>query len=147
MFDLKKFLLDNKTIELQQTAANWKQAIKLGVRPLVNKGFVNESYYQAIIDSYNTYGPYFVISPGLAIAHARPDSGVTQNCLSLLTLRAPVCFHCDNDPVTTIFTIAAVDNKTMNKKIMLPLFDILSDKKRLNRLTEAKNYTELSAIL
>lgn len=37
---------------------------------------VEPRYYRAILDGVAQHGPYFVIAPGLAMPHGRPEEGV-----------------------------------------------------------------------
>jgi PTS system ascorbate-specific IIA component len=56
------------------------------------------------------HGPYIVLAPGLALAHARPEDGVLRVCLAVVTLAEPVAFgHPDNDPVDVVFAFGSPD--------------------------------------
>ncbi len=50
--------------------------MKIGVDLLVAADVVEPRYYQAILDGVAQHGPYFVIAPGLAMPHGRPEEGV-----------------------------------------------------------------------
>lgn len=77
---------------------------------------VEPRYYQAILDGVEQFGPYFVIAPGLAMPHGRPEEGVKKTGFSLVTLKKPLEFnHEDNDPVDILITMAAVDANTHQK--------------------------------
>lgn len=53
------------------------------------------------------HGPYVVIAPGLALAHARPGPDVIKDGLSVVTLSTPVAFgHPHNDPVSVVLGLA-----------------------------------------
>ncbi|MDP2813387.1 MAG: PTS sugar transporter subunit IIA [Erysipelotrichaceae bacterium] len=105
-------LLNKDTIELSVVAENWKEAITRGGELLIRKGFIKKSYIDEMIDSVNQLGPYIVVMPGVAFAHAKPSESVLCNGLSLVRFETPVEFgNVKNDPVSVMFTIAAVDDK------------------------------------
>ena len=78
---LRDSLAENKSIRLQAEAETWQDAVKIGVDLLVAADVVEPRYYQAILDAVEQHGPYFVLAPGLAMPHGRPEEGV----------RKPVC--------------------------------------------------------
>lgn len=97
---LRDSLAENNSILLQAEASTWQEAVKLGVDLLVKADVVEPHYYQAILDGVAQFGPYFVIAPGLAMPHGRPEEGVKKTGFALVTLKKPLVFnHEDNDPV------------------------------------------------
>src|SRR5690606_5775284 len=53
------------------------------------------------------HGPYVVIAPGLALAHARPGPDVLADGLAVVTLGTGVSFgHPHNDPVRVVIGLA-----------------------------------------
>lgn len=60
---------------------------KIGVDLLVQADVVEPRYYQAILDGVERFGPYFVLCPGLAMPHGRPEEGVKKTGFSLVTLK------------------------------------------------------------
>ena len=110
---LRDSLADNNSILLQAEASTWQEAVKLSVDLLVKADVVEPRYYQAILDGVAQHGPYFVIAPGLAMPHGRPEEGVKKTGFALVTLKTPLVFnHEDNDPVDILITMAAVDANT-----------------------------------
>ncbi len=103
-----KDILDLDMIELAVEANDWQEAIRLAGEPLVKKDKVKAKYIENMIDVVKDLGPYIVIMPGVAFAHARPDESVNETCISLITLKTPVNFgSAANDPVSIIFAFAA----------------------------------------
>lgn len=104
---LTQFLNEN-TIAVRQRAADKDQAIRLAGDLLVKQGLVDPRYVDQMIQAVNEMGPYIVISPGIAFAHARPSELVREDCVSMITLAEPVTFgHKKNDPVSVLFVLAA----------------------------------------
>lgn len=85
---LRDSLAENKSIRLQAEANTWQEAVKIGVDLLVAADVVEPRYYQAILDGVEQFGPYFVIAPGLAMPHGRPEEGVKKTGFSLVTLKS-----------------------------------------------------------
>jgi PTS system ascorbate-specific IIA component len=55
-------------------------------------------------------GPYIVLAPGIALAHARPEDGAVALALCAVTLASPVAFgHPSNDPVDVVLAFASPD--------------------------------------
>ncbi len=68
-------------------------------------------YAERCIAMIDEHGPYVVLAPGIALAHARPEDGVVRLCLAVTTLADPVPFgHPDNDPVDLVFAFGSPDS-------------------------------------
>ena len=97
-------------------------------------GLDNEDYTQAMIDAVDEFGPYMVLAPGLALAHARPEDGVLDIGVSLVTLDPPVNFGSKaNDPVNLVIAFCAVD-KTGHTDMLARLAMFLEDERRREQL-------------
>lgn len=55
---LKESLIENNSILLNQRAADWKEAIKLGTDLLEKSGAIEPRYYTSIIENIEKMGPY-----------------------------------------------------------------------------------------
>ncbi len=71
---LKKWIYDT-TIILQDSVESWPQALELCAKPLLDLQVIAPEYVTAIIEQHHTLGPYYVLAPGLAMPHARPEEG------------------------------------------------------------------------
>ncbi|MDE1238906.1 PTS sugar transporter subunit IIA [Vibrio aestuarianus] len=103
---LKQSLIDNNSIQLQASASNWKEAIKIGTDMLIASGAIDPRYHDAIISSVEELGPYIVIAPNLALPHARPENGVIRTAFALVTLESPIYFDGEDEPVDVLITLA-----------------------------------------
>jgi mannitol/fructose-specific phosphotransferase system IIA component (Ntr-type) len=105
-------LLTERTIRFHQRAAGWREAVRLAGDLLVQQGSVTASYVEAMIRVVEEIGPYMVLAPGIAMAHARPEDGVLRACMSLVHLDSGVEFGSEaNDPVDLVFAFGAVDRE------------------------------------
>ena len=99
------------SIVLAVEAADWREAIRASGVGLVASGCATDEYTQAMIQAVEEMGPYIVIAPGLALAHARPGSSVLKTGMSLAVLTRPVAFgNAANDPVSVVFGLSALDH-------------------------------------
>ncbi|WP_159566718.1 PTS ascorbate transporter subunit IIA [Budvicia diplopodorum] len=132
---LRDSLVQNNSIRLQAEADDWQSAVKIGVDLLIDADVVEPRYYQAILDGVERFGPYFVIAPGLAMPHGRPEEGVKKNGFALVTLKKPLVFnHDDNDPVDILITLAAVDANTHNEVGIMQVVNLFEDEANFDRL-------------
>ncbi|QUH31498.1 BglG family transcription antiterminator [Vallitalea guaymasensis] len=103
-----KDVMNEEVIELGVSVDNWEEAIMKAGEPLVRQGNVEQAYIDNMIQAVKDLGPYIVIMPGVAFAHARPDENVKSTCMSMITLEEPVNFGSEqNDPVSIVFAFAA----------------------------------------
>jgi len=100
-------------IALQIMVADWRQAVRTGGELLLKAGICEPRYIDAMVQAVEEMGPYMVIAPGLALAHARPEDGVIRIGMSIITLATPVEFGSDeNDPVKLVISFGGVDKKS-----------------------------------
>jgi PTS system ascorbate-specific IIA component len=92
------------------SVAGWAAGVQAAGDLLVDLGVAGPEYVAACIASVRERGPYIVLAPGLALAHARPEEGATGVGVSVVRLGEPVVFgHPANDPVDLVFAFATVD--------------------------------------
>lgn len=78
--------ISDATITLQKGVETWPQALEICGRPLLESGVIAPEYVTAIVEQHHRLGPYYVLAPGLAMPHARPEEGAKGLGLSLLKL-------------------------------------------------------------
>ncbi len=108
-----KDLIFERNIAIKQAVENWEEAVYIVGKPLVENGDLNKSYLDAIIRVNKTHGPYSVVSPHIALLHAKSTDGVNNLCLGLLILKQGVNFGTPAfDPVNLLFIIGIPDSHT-----------------------------------
>lgn len=126
---------------------SWESAIKLSGRPLVEKKYIEESYLDAIISNIHEYGAYIDLGQGIAIPHARPETGVNQLGMTFLKLDKPICLLDDpSHAVDMVITLAAIDNNS-HLKALSQLTKILSNEEKLKALRKAETKQEVLIII
>lgn len=144
---LDEYLFSRKTMALQQEAADWKQAVRIGTDLLQNAGAIDERYYRGILANVEKNGPYFVIIPSVAMPHARPEDGVFETGFSLVTLKHPVSFgHAAHDPVDIILVIAAADKKALNETVIVEVMTLLDYEETVERLRNATTQEDVRSL-
>lgn len=144
---LTEHLLSAGTIRLQAEAADWKEAVRIGADLLAAAGLVEPRYGTAIVSMTEELGPWYVLAPGLAMPHARPEEGVIRDGFALVTLATPVVFGSDgNDPVDILITLAATSAKTMNEESIVQVATLFDDEERIERIRAARSRADLEAI-
>jgi len=99
--------LPASAVELGATADDWRSAVRLAGRALERSGAAQPAYADEMVRMIEEHGPYVVIAPGLALAHARPGPTVVADGLAVVTLATPVAFgHPHNDPVSVVLGLA-----------------------------------------
>lgn len=121
------------SIRVLAAALDREHAVELAGHLLVSSGRSTPDYTIQMIEVFDTHGPYFVIAPGIAIAHAKPSTAVLSTGLSLLTLAEPVVFgNVANDPVRLVIGMCAVDHDSH--------IEMLADLAALLGNTESVNF-------
>ncbi|MFF2029877.1 PTS sugar transporter subunit IIA [Arthrobacter sp. NPDC058192] len=135
------------SITTRAAAADWRAAIRLAGDGLVAGGVTTDDYTDEMIAAVEEHGPYIVIAPGIALAHARPAESVLKGGLSWVSLEAPVEFgHSSNDPVSLVIGLAALDH-TAHIEVLKAVAGVLSDKEARAELEAAATPDEVRAIL
>lgn len=139
--------LPESAILIGAVATDWRAAVHLAGDALVRSGVALPEYSDEMIRMIEEHGPYVVIAPGLALAHARPGSAVIANGLSVVTLATPVFFgHPHNDPVSVILglAIAAPDE---HLAAVAAIANIFNDSDAIEQLAAATSAQEVQRIM
>ncbi|MDE9621055.1 PTS sugar transporter subunit IIA [Citrobacter portucalensis] len=139
--------LPPENIQIVDSVCDWKQAITLAAQPLLEKEAITQAYIQAIFNSHQELGPYYVLAPGLAMPHARPEQGGIKNGLSILHIKQGISFDSqDNDPIYVVIMLCAISgNEHIN--MITALADIFSNDERLSALLKASSMEKIQAVI
>jgi PTS system ascorbate-specific IIA component len=138
--------LPDDGVQLGATAVDWRSAVVLAAAGLERTGAAAPEYADEMIRMIDEHGPYVVIAPGLALAHARPGPEVHTDGLSVVTLVTPVSFgHPHNDPVHVVIGLAA--GYATHLSVVAALANVFNDTDAVDRLVGAASADEVRAIL
>lgn len=139
--------LTEKKIQIVDSVSDWKQAITISAQPLLADESINENYVEAIFRSHEELGPYYVLAPGLAMPHARPEQGAKKNGLSLLHIKEGVSFDADeNDPIFVVIMLCAVSGDE-HIRMITALAEIFCDEACLDGLLKASTKEKINNII
>ncbi len=140
-------LLSPDAVALAVDVTDWQEALTVAGDLLTKTGVATEMYTSEMIDGVLEKGPYIVIAPGFAFAHARPSPAVHRTGMSWVRLATPVKFgHTSNDPVRLVVALAATD-ATAHTSAMAELAKVIGDPTRSAALDSAQTPAEVMSIL
>ncbi|MCH6163716.1 PTS sugar transporter subunit IIA [Streptomyces marispadix] len=140
-------LLPKDAVRLDASAGGWRAAVRLAGELMTNTGTTSDDYTAEMIRNVEENGPYLVIAPGFALAHARPSPAVRRSGMSWVRLAEPVEFgHESNDPVDLVVGLAAEDQGA-HREALAGLARLLADPGTERALREAASPDELLAVL
>jgi len=139
--------LPAEAIIVGATAADWREAVRLAGAALVRSGAARDGYSDEMIRMIDEHGPYVVIAPGLALAHARPGPDVLADGLAIVTLGTPVEFgHPHNDPVRVVLGLA-IKSADQHLAAVAGLANVFNDGAAIQELADAATIEEIQAIM
>lgn len=126
--------LNKSTINILENVKDWKDSINIVSKPLIENKIIEKRYVDAIFKTHEDLGPYYVLAPGIAMPHARPEQGSNGMGLSLLIVKNGVSFNSlENDPVYIIVMLAAKDSDS-HIELISSLSDLLDNEQDINVL-------------
>ncbi|MFT4124046.1 MAG: PTS sugar transporter subunit IIA [Microbacteriaceae bacterium] len=134
-------------IDVHAPAVDWRAAVRLAGAALGRSRAARPGYAEDMIRMVEDHGPYIVIAPGLALAHARPGPEVLAEGLAVVTLRRPVRFgHPYNDPVSVVVGLAVIDPRR-HLSAVAALASVLDDPDAVAALARAQTPEEIQRIV
>lgn len=138
--------ISEKAVCFDFACENKEDAIKKAVELLVESGNASSVYIDEVFASFEEYGSYIVMTPHIALPHAKPSQSVFKTGMSFLDLKTPIAFgHADNDPVSFVMAICA-ESKEAHLALLSKLASFLSTDNLLLKLNKVKSYEELCAV-
>lgn len=141
-------LLENNSILIAQNANNWEEAVKLGTDVLVKSGAIESRYYEEIVKTTKEIGPYYILMPGVAMPHSRPDAGVIKDCFGITILNKPIKFGEEEHEYAQILLTLAATSSDAHAEVAIPqIMELLDDEENVDRLIGAKSVEEVLSII
>ena len=140
-------LLSEDNVSFHYPAETWEDVIRHGGQLMVDAGFTEPTYTEAMIDVVRDMGPYIVLAPGLAMPHARPEMGVKQVGTALVTLEKPIDFGSpENDPVSVAVFLCA-PNKEEHIQLLTDIATLFEDEEFLDAAVNFESIEDVQAFL
>ncbi|EGQ9596684.1 PTS sugar transporter subunit IIA [Vibrio parahaemolyticus] len=140
-------LITSDVIRIHSDATDWKDAISKSCEALIENGAIEPSYVEAIYRSHEELGPYYVVGPGMAMPHARPEDGVNRLSLAITVIQNGVNFNSEeNDPVKMLVTLAATDSNSHVDAIS-KLAELFMNEGHVEAICNAQSKEDVLAII
>ena len=140
-------LLSEDNVSFHYPAETWEDVIRHGGQLMVDAGFIEPTYTEAMIDVVRDMGPYIVLAPGLAMPHARPEMGAKQVGTALVTLEKPIDFGSpENDPVSVAVFLCA-PNKEEHIQLLTDIATLFEDEEFLDTAVNFESIEDVQAFL
>jgi mannitol/fructose-specific phosphotransferase system IIA component (Ntr-type) len=134
------------SIALETEQLEFQAAVKKAVELLVLDGRATAGYIDEVLQSLQNLGPYFVVAPGIALAHAAPSESVLEVGFSLLHLSAGVISGSDNDPVRLLFAFCS-PNADAHIELLGTFAQTISSPGKINLLLNASAGSVIRSLL
>ena len=142
------YLIGEGMVRVKQPAVDWKAAVKTGIACLVHAGKATWDYYDAILRSTAKNGPYFLLMPGVALPHARPEDGALGTGFSLVTLKEPVNFGMpENDPISILLSFCSSDSASQVEESLAQAVTLFEDDRIVEQLMAAASLDQIEKVL
>ena len=140
-------LLSEDNVSFRYPAETWEDVIRHGGQLMVDAGFTDPTYTEAMIDVVRDMGPYIVLAPGLAMPHARPEMGAKQVGTALVTLEKPIDFGSpENGPVSVAVFLCA-PNKEEHIQLLTDIATLFEDEEFLDAAVNFESIEDVEAFL
>lgn len=140
-------LLTPERIAFSDAPMSWREAVTAVSKPLLAAGDITPGYVDAMIESIAAGGTYIDLGFGVALAHARPESGAVRTGLSMLRLKDPApLLDQPEHAVDLYFCLAAADAQA-HTGAMGSLARLLSDTESRAALRAARTAADVTALI
>ena len=140
-------LLSEDNVSFHYPAETWEDVIRHGGQLMVDAGFTEPTYTEAMIDVVRDMGPYIVLAPGFAMPHARPEMGAKQVGTALVTLEKPIDFGSpENDPVSVAVFLCA-PNKEEHIQLLTDIATLFEDEEFLDAAVNFESIEDVQSFL
>ncbi|OAJ93278.1 PTS sugar transporter subunit IIA [Vibrio bivalvicida] len=140
-------LITSDVIRVHAEASDWEDAVQKSCQALLDNGAVEPSYVEAIFRSHQELGPYYVVGPGMAMPHARPEDGVNRLSLAITVIQNGVNFDSEgNDPVKMLVTLAATDSDSHVGAIS-KLAELFMNEEHVEQICNAQSVDDVLAVI
>ncbi|MCL2400408.1 MAG: PTS sugar transporter subunit IIA [Defluviitaleaceae bacterium] len=139
-------IIREQALLIDDQKRTWEEAIRICGKLMVSLGSVEEGYIDAMVDVVNDMGPYIVIAPHIAFAHAAAGLHVIKNDLVLTVFKEPVIFNSNNDPVHLLFGICALAPES-HLELLKKLAKVIEPEKVYQELINCNSTAEIYRII
>lgn len=140
-----KDLLTADRIQFTDDSLDWRAAVRLASAPLIEDGSITQNYVRAMIDSIETTGPYIVLTPGVALPHARPFEGAKKLAMAMLCSKKRIYFN-EEKYANILVVLSSVDGHS-HINALVHLSNMFSEEEALEKFIQAQTVEEVVELL
>lgn len=142
MGEIKREIIRKEALQIDTQKRSWEEAVRICGELMLSLGSVEEGYISAMTDAIRELGPYIVIAPHIAFAHAASGKYVIKNDMVLVVFKEPVIFGSGNDPVHLMFGLCATEPES-HVELLQQLAEAIEDDERYDELVNSDSVDEL----
>lgn len=135
-------LLKKENVQICESAKDWRDAIRIAVRPLEEHGYVEPRYKEEVISNVESMGPYIVIADNIALPHARPEQGVLETQIGVTLFQNNIVFDGKDMPARLFITLAAKDSDS-HLDALMEISELLSDEEIVQKILQVTDIESL----
>lgn len=135
-------LLKQENVQICDKETSWEEAIRISVEPLEKGGYVTPEYKEQIIANVKELGPYIVLTPDIALPHARPEQGVLESQLAVTLFRNPVAFN-EDYPSTRLFIALAAKDGEKHLSALASITELFQDDEKIQSILSSEDEESL----
>lgn len=141
-------LLEADSFVLDLTVETWQEGCRASGKLLENKGAVSAGYTQEMINTTNEFGDYIVISPLVALFHAKSNIYVNFPAMSFIRLKNAVSFFNNKQAKEVKYLFAlCTTNKEIHQKGIRELGKLLDNNHFINSLDKITDFKSFEKII
>lgn len=140
-------LLPASHIQVDIQCNSWQEAVRKSAKKLLDLGYIEERYVDAMIRNIEENGPYIVLSKGFAFPHEGVDQGTRKLGMNLIRLASPINFDAEEkDPVEFVCCLSATDHKT-HLKAFFNLINLLKREEFKEELRKSRTPEAMAEVI
>lgn len=149
MSNLLEQIYQNHLTSYHESFASWQEALQACGSTLIEQGFIDQRYVDAIIRCVDEFGPYIVLMKDVAMPHSTLGAeGVYKTGIGFMKVEQAVSFDSNDEEkqARLFFTLAAV-NSEEHLNNMMQLSELLMNEEVVADLLMVKNDQDLVSII
>jgi mannitol/fructose-specific phosphotransferase system IIA component (Ntr-type) len=140
-------LLAPDRIAFSDETLDWPAAVRRVAQPLLDAGDITAGYVEAMTESIAAGGTYIDLGFGIALAHARPESGALRPALAMLRLTEPAPLLGQPEHSVDLYFCLAAPDAHVHTEAMGSLARLLSDPDTRHALRAAASAADVTALI
>lgn len=136
---------EEQSSQLEDTLPDWERALYSTAFPLVERGSIDETYVQAVVERLKEAGPYMFLTDDLILAHARPENGVKHMDLSIGIVPDGIAFT--KDKTARIIFLLVVEDQQKHMGILRDIRKTMATKEQVNEIVSAHEPQDVCNLL